>query len=420
MTDSRVYNCGRGCIRLISKHSAVLCEGFLSRVPKNVIGGSRESPTYTTGRRTKRYLGNCIIRSKHFIHQGPNAMDILVSDLNEDAAAFRQQIPRHGQPIPQIRQIRMNPIPPSIPERLHLLRLAADVLRLAVLHVAARRRPLEVRVELDAVGRVEVDALHLAAQPLALGQRRHHLEAVAENHPVRPVGVVLVELGPGALVGQAVEVGEQVGLGLPRGVLAVAAPVLGPAPQVVDEDLGVDLLLDVEGRRLHDEVGPVLIVLAAPDELRIEVAVAALVGDPDRALLGPAHHRPVLGGRDVLPRRLAVGEALDLPGRLALPLGHIRPTARIPRFARSSSGVSADRASGPYRRAGYGNASGDARLHVDVMAAVDSPQLPAPRFEKRGESFAGDRLHTAISITLSVSDRGICCTSTERQPSTAS
>ena len=48
----------------------------------------------------------------------------------------------------------------------------------------AAGRPLEVRVELDAVGRVEVDALHLAAQPLALGERCHHLQAVAEDHPV--------------------------------------------------------------------------------------------------------------------------------------------------------------------------------------------------------------------------------------------
>ena len=36
----------------------------------------------------------------------------------------------------------------------------------------------------------------------------------------------------------------------------------------------MDLLLDVERRRMDDEVAPVLLVLAAPDELRIEVAVA--------------------------------------------------------------------------------------------------------------------------------------------------
>jgi hypothetical protein len=43
-------------------------------------------------------------------------------------------------------------------------------LGVAVLHVAARRAPLEVAVEFDAVGRIEIDALHLAAQPFALGE----------------------------------------------------------------------------------------------------------------------------------------------------------------------------------------------------------------------------------------------------------
>ena len=33
---------------------------------------------------------------------------------------------------------------------------------------------------------------------------------------------------------------------------------------------------------MDDEIGPVLLVLAAPDELRVEVGVAALVGHPDR------------------------------------------------------------------------------------------------------------------------------------------
>ena len=139
-------------------------------------------------------------------------MHVLIPDLYEDAAAFRQQVPRHGQPIPQVRQVRVNAVAPRVPERLHLLRLAGDVGGVAVLHVAAGGGPLEVGVELDAVGRIEVDALDLAAQPFALRQRRHHLQAVAEDHAVRPVGVVLVELGAGVGARQAVEVGEQVEL----------------------------------------------------------------------------------------------------------------------------------------------------------------------------------------------------------------
>ena len=37
--------------------------------------------------------------------------------------------------------------------------------------------------------------------------------------------------------------------------------------QILDDRLGVDFLLDVERWCLDDEVGPILLVLAAPDEL---------------------------------------------------------------------------------------------------------------------------------------------------------
>ena len=62
----------------------------------------------------------------------------------------------------------------------------------------------------NAVGRVDVDALHLALQPLPLGQGGHHLEAIAENHAVLPVAVVLVELGAVGALGYAVKVGEHI------------------------------------------------------------------------------------------------------------------------------------------------------------------------------------------------------------------
>ena len=60
----------------------------------------------------------------------------------------------------------------------------------------------------------------LPAQALALGQAGHHLEGVAEDHAVRPVLVVLVELGLVDAVRDAVEVGEEIGCELPALVLA--------------------------------------------------------------------------------------------------------------------------------------------------------------------------------------------------------
>jgi hypothetical protein len=73
----------------------------------------------------------------------------------------------------------------------------------------------------------------------------------------------------------------------------------------------VDLLLDVEGRGLDDEVAPVLLVLAAPDELGVEVAIAALVGDAQRLLGLLLDDRLVLGGRDVPALGLGVAVGLD-------------------------------------------------------------------------------------------------------------
>ena len=81
--------------------------------------------------------------------------------------------------------------------------------------------------------------------------------------------------------------------------------------QVVDQHLGVDFLLDVERRRVHHEVGPVLLILAAPDQLRVQVAVAALVGHADGALLLLLHHRLIFGGGDVLAPGLLVRERFD-------------------------------------------------------------------------------------------------------------
>jgi hypothetical protein len=126
------------------------------------------------------------------------------------------------------------------------------------------RRDLPVGIELDAVRRVEIDALHLALERLTLSERGHHLQAVAEDHAVLPVHGVLVELGTCLEVGEPVEIGEHIGRVARRLTRFVAA-----ALQLVDDCLGLHLFLHVEHRRIDHEVGPVLRVLAAPDELGI-------------------------------------------------------------------------------------------------------------------------------------------------------
>ena len=66
------------------------------------------------------------------------------------------------------------------------------------------------REGLSWIGRVEVDGLDLALQLLFLGQAGHHGQRIAQDHPVRPVGVVLVEIDLLVeVVVEAVEVGEE-------------------------------------------------------------------------------------------------------------------------------------------------------------------------------------------------------------------
>ena len=69
---------------------------------------------------------------------------------------------------------------------------------------------------------------------------------------------------------------EEVGAAPAHGRAAVAE---GGA-EIPDQRLGVDLLLEVDRRGLDDKVEPVGEVLA-PDELRVEVGVAALPGGAD-------------------------------------------------------------------------------------------------------------------------------------------
>jgi hypothetical protein len=108
--------------------------------------------------------------------------------------------------------------------------------------------------------------------PLAFGEAGHDLERVAEDHAVGPILVVGVEHGLVCAFGDAIEVGE-----IGRGKVAVVVLLLlGLAQEVVDEGLGVDFFLDIKRRGVDDEVTPVLLVLATPDELGVEVAVSGV------------------------------------------------------------------------------------------------------------------------------------------------
>ena len=74
---------------------------------------------------------------------------------------------------------------------------------------------------------------------------------------------MLIEFGLGLWI-DAIEVGEEVG-----GVDLRLPSMLGLTFQILDDCLGIDFFLNVERRRLDHEIGPVLTVLTAPNELRV-------------------------------------------------------------------------------------------------------------------------------------------------------
>jgi len=211
----------------------------------------------------------------------------------------------------------MNSIAPSIAESFDLLRFAGNVFGIAVLHVATGCRPLKVGIKFNAIRRIKINALNLAAQSFTLGQRSHHLKAVAQNHAVGPVLIVLIEIRFGGFRRYAVEIGKKVGLCF--GSLFVG---FSAAQKIVNQNFGVNFFLNVKRRNMNNQLRPVLLVLAAPDNLRIEVAISvflffvqsvnvARIFYFQRVLRFFLQNRLKFGGRYILPLRFIVRQSFD-------------------------------------------------------------------------------------------------------------
>ena len=217
-------------------------------------------------------------------------MHVLVADLDEHRARVGQQLARQQEPVAEIREVRVDAQLPGVAVGADLLGLAGERAVVAVLDVALVRPRLEVRVVVDAVGRVDVHALDLAGHPLAPQQRVHDQQRVAQDQPVRPVHLVLVE---GQLLVEAeLRVGEE----RPLDLLAPHGP---------EDRGGRHALVDVEADGVDVEAG--VLGLAGPDQLGVQVGVVG-VGHPlrDRAIL----RRDARFG-DVGPRRVGVAVVAD-------------------------------------------------------------------------------------------------------------
>src|SRR6266536_4569994 len=107
---------------------------------------------------------------------------------------------------------------------------------------------------------------------------------------------MLVELGFINPKRNPVEIRKQIGCELSRFVLTLS----GGSQEIIDQHLGMDLLLYVKGWCVDDEIAPVLLILAAPNQLWIEVAIA-LIARFDRMLLFFLHYGLIFSGRNVFP-----------------------------------------------------------------------------------------------------------------------
>ena len=93
-------------------------------------------------------------------------MDVFVADLEEDAAVEPQEFSGDCQPVPDVVQIRVDAVFPSIPECFDLFGLSRDLADFPVFDRAVAGRPLEVAIEFYSIRRVEVKSFGLARSAL--------------------------------------------------------------------------------------------------------------------------------------------------------------------------------------------------------------------------------------------------------------
>ena len=120
------------------------------------------------------------------------------------------------------------------------------------------------------------------------------------------MGIVLVELRFGIVIRETVEIGKEVALCIGSLCIGFAA-----TEQVVDEHFRVNFLLNIEWWHLYNEVRPVLLVFAAPDKLRVEVTVATVISNTNRALFIFFHDRLMFGCWNIFACCLIVPDGFD-------------------------------------------------------------------------------------------------------------
>lgn len=89
------------------------------------------------------------------------------------------------------------------------------------------------------------------------------------------------------------------------------------AQQIINERLGVNSFPNVERRRRNNEIGPIPLILTAPDQLRIKIGIARiahLLG----VLLVIVQHRLIFSSGNILALGVVVGKLLNFLAMIML------------------------------------------------------------------------------------------------------
>ena len=147
---------------------------YITRKPQQVIYCACEQISRRTAGLLKLYHSNKILRSKHLIHHCSHTVQVLVGDLHKDAARIGEQLAGDNKAVTQVGQVAVDAESPGVTVCLDHFQLAGQV-ALLIFHIALADLRLEVRGELDPVGRVKVDHLHPTGQILATSEGCHDL-----------------------------------------------------------------------------------------------------------------------------------------------------------------------------------------------------------------------------------------------------
>lgn len=84
------------------------------------------------------HLASEVLHAEHLVHDLADVMDVLIRNLDEDAARIGKQFSGEKQAVPQVRQVAVDAEGPDVAVRLNLLGLAGETRIIAVFHVTPR------------------------------------------------------------------------------------------------------------------------------------------------------------------------------------------------------------------------------------------------------------------------------------------